>query len=313
MFSALAVGVMADSAVAPSDNMTIRQVEQITLDIVSDVRPDIVYGSQEYFDFLTQQFYKDTATEEIDESPYVDQIIFYANEYIYLVQEALVTNDELFAVPDYILDSTISELKQDAQARVTAQEAEINSILSTTPAVIRDASYNSSAAVAYAKQWAKRRNTNYNNHNLTGGDCTNFVSQALVAGGIPMTKPSNLYSLDNIYGTTNYWYCEMYYDLYAQLYKESSSFINVNDFYTYMRTKGLCTSTSGNNLSYLGNVVSIGDIVQLGKSNVFTHSIIITGYSNGEYTWSAHSSDYLDAPLSNIDTNKFNCYRVLKF
>ena len=46
--------------------------------------------------------------------------------------------------------------------------------------------FDSSACIAYAKKWAYRRNPNYYNFDELGGDCTNFASQCLVAGGAVM-------------------------------------------------------------------------------------------------------------------------------
>ena len=43
--------------------------------------------------------------------------------------------------------------------------------------------YNAANAVAYAKQWWNGYNPAYNNYNGSGGDCANFVSQCLIAGG----------------------------------------------------------------------------------------------------------------------------------
>lgn len=43
-------------------------------------------------------------------------------------------------------------------------------------------SYDRSAAVYYAHQWAYRRNPAYYSFNTLGGDCTNFASQCLYAG-----------------------------------------------------------------------------------------------------------------------------------
>jgi len=43
--------------------------------------------------------------------------------------------------------------------------------------------YNPSKAVAYAKKWAYGRNPNYKDYDPLGGDCANFVSQCLIAGG----------------------------------------------------------------------------------------------------------------------------------
>ena len=43
--------------------------------------------------------------------------------------------------------------------------------------------YNAAAAVKYARNWWNRRNPNYDDFSYSGGDCANFVSQCLIAGG----------------------------------------------------------------------------------------------------------------------------------
>lgn len=47
-------------------------------------------------------------------------------------------------------------------------------------------SYNREAAVRYAHKWAFGRNPRYYDYEDIGGDCTNFVSQCLFAGGAAM-------------------------------------------------------------------------------------------------------------------------------
>ena len=44
-------------------------------------------------------------------------------------------------------------------------------------------SYNAQKAVNYAQKWALSRNPNYYDYSNEGGDCANFVSQCLIAGG----------------------------------------------------------------------------------------------------------------------------------
>ena len=44
-------------------------------------------------------------------------------------------------------------------------------------------SYDAAAAVSYAKKWYNSYNSQYLNYNDQGGDCANFVSQCLIAGG----------------------------------------------------------------------------------------------------------------------------------
>lgn len=46
--------------------------------------------------------------------------------------------------------------------------------------------YNREKAVAYAHRWAYGFNPVYGNFTDMGGDCTNFLSQCLHAGGLPM-------------------------------------------------------------------------------------------------------------------------------
>ena len=55
--------------------------------------------------------------------------------------------------------------------------------------------YNGAAAAAYADTYWQRYNSAYPSFANSGGDCTNFVSQALYAGGI-MMRPSPTYSGD---------------------------------------------------------------------------------------------------------------------
>ncbi|MDR2752707.1 MAG: amidase domain-containing protein [Oscillospiraceae bacterium] len=43
-------------------------------------------------------------------------------------------------------------------------------------------------AVAYARAWAQARNPQYGDFSDMGGDCSNFISQTLVAGGAVMNE-----------------------------------------------------------------------------------------------------------------------------
>ena len=52
--------------------------------------------------------------------------------------------------------------------------------------------YNPRAAVAYAHEWAFKRNPKYGDFEDLGGDCTNFVSQCLIAGGAVMNMAKDV-------------------------------------------------------------------------------------------------------------------------
>ena len=49
-------------------------------------------------------------------------------------------------------------------------------------------SYDRSAALSYAKQHCRNYNRSYNNYAGKGGDCANFVSQCLKAGGMNLSN-----------------------------------------------------------------------------------------------------------------------------
>lgn len=55
--------------------------------------------------------------------------------------------------------------------------------------------YDPSAAIAYAQEWAPGRNSAvFGDYSQAGGDCCNFASQCLLAGGLPMDE--SWYSAD---------------------------------------------------------------------------------------------------------------------
>lgn len=170
--------------------------------------------------------------------------------------------------------------------------------------------YSDSAAVAYARKWAKSRNSQYNSYS---SDCTNFVSQCVEAGGKNMTKPSTVPI--GIKETTSYWYSVRYKEWHGNSYvykwNESTSFIRVADFYTYWKNKGI-TTASYSSKEKLQNGAAIGDVVQLKNGDgKWFHSIIITGGTKGAREYCGHSSKRLDEPVKNISGAV--SYRALKF
>jgi cell wall-associated NlpC family hydrolase len=74
------------------------------------------------------------------------------------------------------------------------------------PTITMPATYTASNAVAYAERWALSRNPAYNS---LGSDCTNFVSQALRAGGFTPVRGSNthieVWYSDGTSGNSNTW------------------------------------------------------------------------------------------------------------
>ena len=138
--------------------------------------------------------------------------------------------------------------------------------------------YNRQLAVGYAKQWALSHNPNFYHFGGIGGDCTNFVSQCLLAGGAVMN-----------YDKTNGWF-------YVNINNRSASWTGVEFFERFL--------TKNRHIGPFGEIwpvenLEIGDIIQL-RQNLyrFNHTLIITKIENAEIFVCAHSHDVKDFPLS---------------
>ena len=131
--------------------------------------------------------------------------------------------------------------------------------------------YNYQAMAAYLEQYWLSYNTAYRNFDGEGGDCTNFVSQALKAGGWE--------DKSGWYQNANYWW----YSSANQTY----SWINVDYLGTFARSSGRCTM--------LDNVwkLRIGDFLQVKRPNSTSkaHSMMVSYFSNGTPYFTYHSSN----------------------
>ena len=58
--------------------------------------------------------------------------------------------------------------------------------------------YDRMAAVEYARKWALGRNPKFRDYEEWGGNCTNFISQCINAGGIPMDPYGNGIGMETI-------------------------------------------------------------------------------------------------------------------
>lgn len=138
--------------------------------------------------------------------------------------------------------------------------------------------YNRFLAVGYAKKWALSHNPNFYNFGRIGGDCTNFVSQCLLAGGALM-------NYEKIKG----WF-------YISANNRSASWTDV-EFFEKFLTKNIGIGP----FAKIAPVedLEVGDIIQLRQNYYrFNHSLIISKIEDDEIYVCAHSKDVLDFPLS---------------
>lgn len=156
-------------------------------------------------------------------------------------------------------------------------------------------SYNRESAVEYARRWALSRNPLFYDFTGGGGNCTNFVSQCLLAGSIVM-DPTETFG----------WY-------YVSIDERSPSWTGVREFYNFICGLGdfPIPSERQGPLGYEveRENVELGDVVQLGNMRGgFYHSLIVSGFDeNGDILICAQSNDALDRPLSTYN------YAVARF
>ena len=143
---------------------------------------------------------------------------------------------------------------------------------------MRSATYKRDAAVAYAGKWALGRNPAFLDFERLGGDCTNFVSQCLMAGGAPMN-----------YTPVTGWY-------YIDGNRKAAAWTGVAYLYQFlMGNQGI--GPAGVKASWKD--MEPGDVVQLGRENgTFYHSLLVVDTTPEEIYVAAHTIDAWRKPLS---------------
>lgn len=145
-----------------------------------------------------------------------------------------------------------------------------------------DHPYDRAAAEQYMRQYDHQRNDRWYAYDDVGGNCMNFGSQVLLAGGIPMDEEG---------GSKWFWRGQNDLDL---------SWINVGRFYSYARENrgyGLVADTEAN--YYTGGV---GDILILGPDGGHNHTTVISGIVRNElgetvdYLLCSNTTNYTDFP-----------------
>lgn len=154
--------------------------------------------------------------------------------------------------------------------------------------------YDREAAVAYARQWALSRNPRYYDYDPLGGDCTNFASQCIHAGGGVMN-----------YKPTFGWY-------YNSANDHSPSWTGVEYLYNFL-TRRTGIGPVGREVDI--SRVQLGDISQFaGTSAHFSHTQVIvevgTRSSLDDILVCAHTYDSLDRPLSSYDFLKLRFIHI---
>ena len=141
------------------------------------------------------------------------------------------------------------------------------------------------AALAYAARWALSRNPLFYNFTEVGGDCTNFVSQAVLAGSCVM-------NMTPTFG----WY-------YRSVEDRAPAFTGVQAFWDFFTGAPDFVAANGDVGPFGREVreseVAPADVVQLGNAaGEYYHTLLVTRVTGEGILVAAHSNDAYDRPLS---------------
>jgi len=143
--------------------------------------------------------------------------------------------------------------------------------------------YSASTAVAYAKKWATSTNPAYPRD---GNDCTNFISQAVFAGGWTMAGGSCDDRKDDSawwYGDSQCWYPGVH---------RSYTWGGAQNFFNFTDSTGRAKSAA--RISDL----DLGDVLQVAHDGHVGHTTMVTGKTDdNNLLLSYHTSDTLDLPV----------------
>lgn len=142
--------------------------------------------------------------------------------------------------------------------------------------------FNNIKSANYSMEYALNYNDKFKNFDTIGGDCTNFVSQCLNAGGLE---------------TNNNWT------------PYSTSWINVNSLRDYLVYNSLAKETNLIDDSIIGSPVQFynKELQRYSHSGIFTVKL-----QNNDYGYCAHSYNKLNYPLSQSYPVVYDKIRILK-
>jgi len=203
----------------------------------------------------------------------------------------------LYQEEDAPPDGAVQLALMQAEQNALLLEARVNLYRLTEPRTVapvqpytRD--YDRAAAVAYAREWVGKRNPDWFDYAEHGGNCQNFASQVLLAGGIPMdTTGSSVWKWFSDTPNQN-----------AVAVGRSSAWTGAEAFFTYADEnggKGLAAVADAE--FYTGEP---GDLIALGLGDEIRHVVIVTEVvrdSDGnvvDYLIASNTTDQLDYPVS---------------
>jgi len=152
--------------------------------------------------------------------------------------------------------------------------------------------YRRDLSVSYALRWALSRNPRYYDFSELGGDCTNFVSQCLYAGGGVM----------NFTPDTGWFY--------LGLNRRTPAWTGARFLMEFL----LSNRGSGPvGMELPTQELWPGDVIFLTREGTAYHSLLVTGFSGPTPLVSTHSADKRNAPLTDYPSEGLRGVHILQF
>jgi len=173
------------------------------------------------------------------------------------------------------------EAEQNADRFVRGNQSDFRGKDAAEPAGAGDTLqlYSASTAAAYARTWALGTNPLYPRD---GNDCTNFVSQAVLAGGWTMAGGS----CDDRKSDSAWWHGDS--QCWHPGVHRSYTWGGAQNFFNFLVTSGRGKAAA--NVSDL----DVGDVLQVAHGGHVGHSTIVTGKAGANLLVSYHTNDTLD-------------------
>ncbi len=222
--------------------------------------------------------------DAIDVSGYgVDHVITLVKSGDNWLVEEDYFEDTLMGLPDPDKATSSSKSFKDGGLRQAGVSA-VNGKLKQTASYTIYSAYNPSAAVAYSEKWVYHYpssgnyesyyNTAWPNYNSVGGDCANYTSQSIYAGGMPMAAGAQ-------YGTDGWFH-------YSST-NRSASWTGAKQLRTYMMEKrGKVINSPSNSQVWMGCPM----FVDWYSDGSYDHAYFCVGQnSSGTAIINSHNSD----------------------
>lgn len=321
LFVPTLVSALESSDEYPVDHYTVQEGQDEVLKYLSDKGLKYNIGSPKYVEFLN-------SVSTLNLSSYNQRLMdAYAGIYL-MEQEDYFFNsdngfdgdkDQSFKLDKEYLGKTIKEVREENEQKNVEVEKEIqysklkDEIVGQEKAAA-SASFNRAKAKKYIdNNWNKTSNSRFGYFGGAGGDCTNYVSQVIYAGGKKMNYTGKT-GLSQFSSNTKGWYSSLYHSPTGNwsMITYSTSWVRVVDFYAYWSRKSKVYN--GLSASQVSKKVSTGDVIQAyNKDNGrWFHTVVVYDVKKGVTRYSGHSKAHKYAHLPKEFKGKGYKFRVIK-